>query len=231
MSSKVNRGAHEKLVAKDLADGLCAALREAEALLETIPEGVWSWERNYRAQDERQDSWTLYVDRGEPITDELPRGHLCNQQHGYNILGGADFDVNGEDLRAFILAAPRVLRTILTSLRPSSRAEAERTPEVVLRAMLKAYEAAALAAHVGHFRSESNTPTERELYDRARLLNRQCEVIRRELAGVLAGFEDPVDFEVSGERTARSDDLMADYEARLRGERPLDAPPLGMPGE
>lgn len=67
------------------------------AIREAARGGVWSWERH-------GDGWALYVDRGEPITDELPRGHFCNRQHGLNILtvGPSGFDSHGEPLRAFI---------------------------------------------------------------------------------------------------------------------------------
>jgi hypothetical protein len=61
--------------------------------------GVWSWEPH-------GDGWALYVNRGEPIFPELPRG-ICNVQHGYNILtvNRSGFDRHGEDLRTFILEA------------------------------------------------------------------------------------------------------------------------------
>lgn len=88
-----------------------------ETLLALIPAGVWSWERDHRVADERRDSWTLYVDRGEPIVDDLPRGHPCNQQHGWNILGGAEFDRHGAALRAFIVEARRAVPDLLAEQR------------------------------------------------------------------------------------------------------------------
>lgn len=100
----------------------------------------------------------------------------------------------------------------------------DRTPEVVLRAMLRAYEAATFDACLAYFRAEdSGSHEERARHERARFLHRQCDVIRREAAGVAAGYPDPVDFDAAGETSER---LMADYEARLRGDRPLDAPPM-----
>ena len=90
-------------------------LAEIEALLAGVPSGVWSWEEGRGAR------WTLYVNRGEPITDDLPRGP-GNEQHGWNILGGADFDASGEVLRAFILTAPATLRTLLAEHRAASSA-------------------------------------------------------------------------------------------------------------
>ena len=72
---------------------------------------MWSWERH-------GDGWALYVDRGEPITDKLPRGHFCNQQHGLNILtvdrGG--FDSHGEALRAFIEMAGNRMAIYIAAL-------------------------------------------------------------------------------------------------------------------
>lgn len=91
-------------------------LAEIEALLAELPGGVWSWERDYVDKNERRDSWTLYVDRGEPITAELPRG-FGNEQHGYNILGGADFDRNGPTLRTFVVAARQALPGLLDEVR------------------------------------------------------------------------------------------------------------------
>ena len=75
-----------------------SAIDDLSKAREALYGGVWTWE------EDRGRRWTLYVDRDEPITDELPRGHICNQGHGANILSG-DFDANGEALRAFILAA------------------------------------------------------------------------------------------------------------------------------
>lgn len=101
----------------------------------------------------------------------------------------------------------------------------ERTPEMVLRAMLLAYEWATFAACVSYSQADKDTPREAALHERARFLHRQCEVIRREAAGVAAGYPDPVGFDVWGEKPAGSDLLMADYAARLAGTTPLDAPP------
>ena len=61
--------------------------------------GVWTWEHH-------GDGWALYVDRGQPLFPDQPRG-ICNIQHGLNILtiGSGGFDSRGEQLRAFVLAA------------------------------------------------------------------------------------------------------------------------------
>ena len=61
--------------------------------------GVWTWEHH-------GDGWALYVDRGQPLFPDQPRG-ICNVQHGLNILtiGSDGFDSRGEQMRAFILAA------------------------------------------------------------------------------------------------------------------------------
>jgi hypothetical protein len=94
--------------------------------------------------------------------------------------------------------------------------EAERTPEVVLRAMLRAYEAAALEAMIEHHRAPPDSPEERKAHTRARRLHRDALGLRVEIAGLVCGFPMSADWD---------DASRTDYEARLRGERPLDAPP------
>jgi hypothetical protein len=91
-----------------------SAAEDLHTLRAVLPGGVWAWERDGRVADPHCDSWTLYINRGEPITDALPRGHFANQQHGFNVLGRADFDVSGEDLRSFIVAAVDKVPLLLT---------------------------------------------------------------------------------------------------------------------
>ena len=90
----------------------------------------------------------------------------------------------------------------------------DRTPEVVLRAMLRAYEARAEAAHVADIRA--TCPALRHARNRAQRAN---DVLHAMLYWHMAGkdleWDDPT--------------LSADYEARLRGDRPLDAPPPEVP--
>lgn len=92
---------------------------------------------------------------------------------------------------------------------------APRTPEVVLRAMLRAYEAAAFEALVKHYQAEDGQG-EAEL-EASEVINGLVNELRSEAAHASAGYP------AHDLTTPR---LIADYEARLAGTRPLDAPPL-----
>jgi hypothetical protein len=120
------------------------------------------------------------------------------------------------------ILAPELLRRFKS--RAERAAPVERTPETVLRAMLRAYEKATHDACVLYFKT-TDPREERTWQDRARQLHRQCEVIRRESAAVCAGHQAPVGFDAPGELAVQPTRILADYEARLRGVRPLDAPP------
>lgn len=103
-------------------------------------------------------------------------------------------------------------------------APVERTPETVLRAMLKAYEAAALDATVGFFRAlkvgEGTSDFSASVID----WQSRREIVFDTLAATLAGAEE------DRERVLNILSLVrADYEARLAGTRPLDAPPMEAP--
>lgn len=89
----------------------------------------------------------------------------------------------------------------------------ERTPEVVLRAMLAAYEKAALEAEKALCRDRRNE----QLTDVARAMHLWVGICRMALADV------QVSNQVYPETLGRM--LRDDYEARLVGTRPLDAPP------
>lgn len=91
----------------------------------------------------------------------------------------------------------------------------ERTPETVLRAMLKAYEAARFAHLLAWERGEA--------FDRGRSgrVAVCADAIEKALLNVLAHDGMPAWHE---EHPCR-----ADYEARLSGARPLDAPPMEEP--
>lgn len=114
------------------------------------------------------------------------------------------------------------LTTVLRALGMEGHVnEAPRTPEVVLRAMLRAYEQAALDAAIQRARIGSG--------GRVRFPVAEFEdgamVLRQALAVVLAGNGGAEEYF----RLRRDIDLLADYEARLAGTRPLDAPPMETP--
>ncbi|WP_341713941.1 hypothetical protein [Erythrobacter sp.] len=98
---------------------------------------------------------------------------------------------------------------------------AERTPLVVLRAMLAAYEKAALDACMTQQRAHKGargiTPEVRELCRIAIHRGEAVEIAREMLAAVLTNV-DP--------KLMATESTWGDYEARLAGTRPLDAPPL-----
>ena len=137
----------------------------------------------------------------EAVDVVAPCGHLFSAQH-----------VTAEGLRCRECEKPPAL-----------------TPEVVLRAMLRAYEAAALDAEIAVQSVQKDSPAQTAASNRARLLTTQCGAIRREAAGVIAGWPDEVDFYTPGSQPVNSGVLAGDYEARLAGTRPLDAPPLEAP--
>lgn len=95
---------------------------------------------------------------------------------------------------------------------------AERTPEVVLRAMLASYERAALDASIAYFRTAEGTGEEREARKRSIDLDACCANLRDAVASCLSNgnYEDIL--LVWG--------MLRDYRARLAGTRPLNAPPL-----
>mgnify|MGYP003494868936 CR=1 FL=1 len=97
-------------------------------------------------------------------------------------------------------------------LRDAAFEEPERTPDVVLRAMLRAYEAALFAAHVAYMRGDKT-------FDGARRVDRlaaDTDAVRGAAAWVAAGNAE----------VGLSEYRLADYTARLAGTRPLNAPPL-----
>lgn len=94
----------------------------------------------------------------------------------------------------------------------AEREAAPRTPETVLRAMLRAYEAALFAAHVAYMRGDKT-------FDSARRVDRlaaDTDAVRGAAAWVAAGNAD----------VGLSEYRLADYKARLAGKRRPNAPPL-----
>jgi hypothetical protein len=131
-----------------------------------------------------------------------------------------------DDSRNRCSARAGILRTMVARIeRGDYRDAIVRVPVGVLQEMLRAYERAALEAYVAYFRADEPRE-ERTQSERALLLHRQCEIIRREAAGFSAGHSEPVDFYNPGGMRVYHERLMVDYKARLDGERPLDAPPL-----
>ena len=108
--------------------------------------------------------------------------------------------------------------------RQAAKAALPRTPETVLRAMLRAYEAAAMDATVGFFRAlkvgEGTSDFSASVID----WQSRREIVFDTLAATLAGAEEDRERVLSILSLVR-----ADYEARLAGTRPLDAPPPEAP--
>lgn len=96
----------------------------------------------------------------------------------------------------------------------------ERTPEVVLRAMLRAYTDAGLAAEAGYFAADDSTAEEADAASRMTMIDGGIDIVRERLARLLSRPDDLNDMGMV---------ITADYEARLRGDRPLDAPPMEVP--
>lgn len=95
----------------------------------------------------------------------------------------------------------------------AEREAAPRTPETVLRAMLRAYEAAAFDAMAAYYRAEDGESE----WARSDQLDDFVDELRVETAHLVAGYKGP---------DLTYPTVIADYEARLAGTRPLNAPPL-----
>jgi len=91
----------------------------------------------------------------------------------------------------------------------------ERTPETVLRAMLKAYEAAALEAAVVFHRAQKDKSS--DTMTLSTFTVRAHQIVREMLAASIVNS----DIQAMADRAQ-----WGDYEARLSGAGPLDAPPL-----
>ncbi len=104
---------------------------------------------------------------------------------------------------------------LLENQRAEWFAEPERTPEVVLRAMLAAYERAALEAAILRFGNKEARALVAALNADERVMH-----MRDACAAHIAGDE------AGGLRRLQRWGLRADYEARLSGARPLNAPPM-----
>lgn len=100
-------------------------------------------------------------------------------------------------------------------------APVERTPETVLRAMLKAYEAAALALVCEYYGTEIAMRPGRDIVRLSDEADCAVSIVRDALALQIARGQNPLDASCSL--------IATDYAARLAGTRPLDAPPLEMP--
>lgn len=109
------------------------------------------------------------------------------------------------------------LRMLASGADLSAEMPAERTPETVLRAMLASYEKAALEAEIAYYVAIPDSEEEREQDQRREVLADDVHTLRKAIAIVLS----------EAHRLALPTRLRRDFEARLRGDRPLDAPPEG----
>jgi hypothetical protein len=107
------------------------------------------------------------------------------------------------------------LMPLSEALAQSASVPTERTPEVVLRAMLAAYEAAALEAEKAFYRAKAHDEIALTASEHA---DAAVGIVRSAIAMLCA--YGTTNFDNGGFPIAR------DYKARLAGTRPLDAPPL-----
>lgn len=171
-----------------------------------------------------------YIERGDHLTADTASGeteHERGRQEGRReAIEEAAAMLRAEHAVGSIGTLDFVARLIERHEANAARGQhVESERETVLRTMLRAYERATFGAYLAHFKADKDTPKERECHRRAQVLHRQCHVILREAAGVAAGFPDEVDFRMHSGQPVDSGTLFADYEARLAGTRPLDAPP------
>lgn len=167
---------------------------------------------------------------GEGEVPAMPKGgglDVCERLGRQLALVAAAPDVEmGPSARKAVGEASKVLASLAQIVRlPSGDALAgkapeapeapERTPETVLRAMLLAYERAALEAEEAYYRAGRND--EDRSLEASDAADAAVGIVRSALAKLAvygdAGFDD------DGPRIA------ADYAARLAGTTPLDAPP------
>ena len=98
----------------------------------------------------------------------------------------------------------------LLQLEGASSAPPALTPEVVLRAMLAAYERAALEAETAYRRGDVDAfASHSEIADAAKYIRSTTAL-----------------YLIFGSLDIREPEILADYKARLAGTRPLGAPPL-----
>lgn len=132
-------------------------------------------------------------------------------------LGAASNATVGESLALDFMVLRGAVRPTIDAL--DRRApKAERTPETVLRAMLKAYEARILDIAVEYQRTGDPDIQDRQWY-----AEQDAEDVRAALAGLLANPDGAVLSRLA------DDTMIVDYEARLAGTRPLNAPPMEEP--
>jgi hypothetical protein len=98
--------------------------------------------------------------------------------------------------------------------------EEERTPVNVLRAMWSAYSQTALDAEVDYFSIVNDDVQAHLAAEHRDEMADAADAVRGELSAMLAGNHTRFDWPQW---------IHADYEARLRGERPLNAPPMETP--
>lgn len=97
---------------------------------------------------------------------------------------------------------------------------AERTPEVVLRAMLRAYETEVIDANITMWKEAIGDPRFTDLFNQANRALTSIAPLLYALVYELANRGDPLICLGPESR------LGLDYKSRLAGTRPLDAPPL-----
>lgn len=166
----------------------------------------------------------IYADLRALRTREIPCGHTVA-----DLIGGTERGPDGKE-RPSITKCGACLAIRQPEIVAARKAKGERTPETVLRAMLASYEAAAIAARLqrnvasalaisdernGNFRGADAAV--RKADAAVRKADAATNHLRNVLAWHLCGYS--IAGFVAGS-------FGGDYEARLRGERPLDAPPL-----
>lgn len=96
-----------------------------------------------------------------------------------------------------------------------------RTPEMVLRAMLRVYEASALALVCEYYGTEIAARPGRDIVRLSDEADCAVSIVRDALALQIARGQNPLDASCSL--------IATDYAVRLAGTRPLDAPPMEAP--
>ncbi len=159
-------------------------------------------------------------------TSDEPAAGLSGERADVHIYGATaedDSRVHTVLAKAFAAVwgvAGRDVHIVAVEPDAAETAAVERTPEVVLQAMLAVYGAAALATeetYYARFYSDIRDDDRHCMAWANCLASERFSELRTHLARLRG----------RGVAPSMSALLAADYEARLRGDRPLDAPPIG----
>lgn len=193
------------LLGRVVAEGTTDAMRRAHEALHNVGAG----QERIACATPDPEAQAIHADLRALRDREIPCGHTVA-----DLIGGTEKGPDGKERPSITkCGACLAIRQPEIIAARQAKAAAERTPEVVLRAMLRAYEAYVVRKETAMLRDAdmaAKAGWEAALGDLAHV---RRAVVLLPIFGEVRLF----------------DSALADYEARLRGERPLDAPPMEAP--